>query len=165
MRNAHALDMLREDHQVIETLYRDICTLFDKQAAAQDVQRHLDKLQQALDAHTRIEEEIFYPALSQFEDLRPLIKTSIEEHRQVDQLLMRLANQPVMDAAWRQALDTLHRVVTHHVAKEEHELLPEAQTRVSIHMLRQLAKEMRAVELRELQRMQQPMATTAPQSK
>jgi hypothetical protein len=50
-----------------------------------------NQLKGALKLHTKLEEQIFYPALENFDETRDLIKESYGEHRKVDQLLAEIS--------------------------------------------------------------------------
>ena len=80
----------------------------------------------ALEIHTQLEEEIFYPALRLVADTEVLRK-STPEHDEIRGLISRLRHMPVSDASYDDTFFELMRHVMHHVADEETLLLPAAE--------------------------------------
>ena len=85
-----------------------------------------DQVCLALELHTQLEEEIFYPALRVVADDETLRK-STPEHDEMRGLISRLRNMPVSDPAFDDTFFSLMRNVMHHVADEETLLLPAAE--------------------------------------
>ncbi len=116
-----------------------------------------DRLKEALSLHTRMEEELFYPALEHFKETRELVAESYQEHQQVDRLLQKMAalgssegperrlknNEPGGD--WQSLLDELAADVTHHVEEEENELFPKAQGLLTPDRIQEMGYEMRGI--------------------
>jgi Hemerythrin HHE cation binding domain/Protein of unknown function (DUF3618) len=81
----------------------------------------------ALQIHTQLEQEIFYPALlAQGGGVADLDK-SVAEHDQARALIERLRQMRPRDAEYDQTFYQLMRTVLHHVADEETRLLPFAE--------------------------------------
>lgn len=80
----------------------------------------------AIEIHTQLEEEIFYPALRLVADTEVLRK-STPEHDEMRGLISRLRHMPVNDPAYDETFFELMRHVMHHVADEETLLLPAAE--------------------------------------
>ena len=86
----------------------------------------VDQVCLALDIHTQLEEEIFYPALRVVAD-NEMLRKSTPEHDEMRGLISRLRNMPVNDLAFDDTFFELMRQVMHHVADEETLLLPAAE--------------------------------------
>src|ERR671924_172882 len=69
------------------------------------------KLKSALSLHTSMEEQIFYHALANLEETRELIQESYKEHRQVDELLVKMS---APSDEWESQLDDLQGKIEHH---------------------------------------------------
>jgi hemerythrin superfamily protein len=80
----------------------------------------------AIEIHTQLEEEIFYPAMRVVAD-NEYVRKSTPEHDEMRGLISRLRNMPVSDAAYDDTFFELMRHVMHHVADEETVLLPAAE--------------------------------------
>jgi hypothetical protein len=85
-----------------------------------------DQVCLALEIHTQLEEEIFYPALRVVADSE-MLRKSTPEHDEMRGLISRLRNMPVADPSFDDTFFTLMRHVMHHVADEETQLLPVAE--------------------------------------
>jgi hypothetical protein len=85
-----------------------------------------DQVCLALEIHTQLEEEIFYPALRIVADT-DILRKSTPEHDEMRGLISRLRNMPVGDPAFDDTFFALMRHVMHHVADEETQLLPAAE--------------------------------------
>lgn len=83
----------------------------------------------ALEIHTQLEEEIFYPALRHVSD-SPVLARAQSEHDEVRRLIGLLRSMQPTDARYDDTFMELMRAVLHHVADEETTLLPEAERRM-----------------------------------
>lgn len=86
----------------------------------------VDNVCLAIEIHTRLEEEIFYPALRVVADSE-ILRKSTPEHDEMRGLISRLRAMPVEDPAFDDTFFELMRHVMHHVADEETLLLPAAE--------------------------------------
>jgi hypothetical protein len=80
----------------------------------------------ALEIHTQLEEEIFYPVLRTLSESETLQK-ALPEHDEVRRLISLLRSMEPTDARYDETFMALMRCVMHHVAYEEATLLPEAE--------------------------------------
>jgi hypothetical protein len=85
-----------------------------------------DKVCLAIEIHTQLEEELFYPALRVVAD-DEVVRKSTPEHDEMRGLISRLRNMPVTDPAYDDTFFELMRHLMHHVADEETLLLPTAE--------------------------------------
>ena len=80
-----AITVLREDHKLLRKLSEELADTTE--AAVETRKKLLKRLETELNAHTTIEEELFYPALldasEDIEDARRVAE-GIEEHRACD---------------------------------------------------------------------------------
>ena len=94
----------------------------------------------ALEIHTQLEEEIFYPALRHASD-SPALHKAQPEHEEIRRLAGLLRGMQPTDARYDETFMALMRCVLHHVAEEETVLLPEAE-RLLPHRLTELGRQM-----------------------
>jgi Hemerythrin HHE cation binding domain len=80
--------------------------------------------------HAQLEEEIFYPALREVSGDETLEKAK-PEHDEMRSLIARLRALQPGDPAFDQTVFDLMRIVLHHVADEETQLLPRAERLLS----------------------------------
>lgn len=81
----------------------------------------------ALDVHTQLEEEIFYPAMRQIADAGEILDKSAPEHEEARTLMRSLRGMGPLDPTYDETFRKLIRAVLHHVADEETVLLPLAE--------------------------------------
>jgi hemerythrin HHE cation binding domain-containing protein len=114
----NAYEVLFDHHNVL----RGLCKKIGDIPAASDERRHvLDELLTELDIHMRIEDDLFYPAVSA---ASRLVAIAHAEHRQVwDQLAVVLRTPrtaPEYGDEWRSFVTVLDA----HAAEEERDLCP-----------------------------------------
>lgn len=120
----NAIDMLRDDHKKLDALFRDY-------AATQDADEKRDAAEDALieiEIHSRIEEEIFYPAVRErAPDAAGALAAGIDEHRTLKQLVQELKQDGASGDAFDTRFGVLRQTVHNHIQSEERELLPRAE--------------------------------------
>lgn len=107
----------------------------------------------AIQVHAQLEEEIFYPAMRNVLSGDPVLEKSEPEHQEMRRLIdelraMTSGEAAMLDASCDEKFFALMRLVIHHVADEETQLLPAAE-RLLCDRLAELGMEMtrRRVEL------------------
>jgi hemerythrin superfamily protein len=117
-------------------------------------ERVFHQVEDALKTHTKIEEEIFYPA---FRDVavtkrdRQLFFEAVEEHHAVDTVLPEVASVRAEPDVFAARAKVLKEIVEHHAEEEETEMFPRARKLLPASELRRLGAEM-AERKRSLQR-------------
>ena len=81
----------------------------------------------ALEIHSQLEEEIFYPALRELAPDTTIVEKSFPEHAEMRRLITRLRGVVPTDPEYDSTFMELMRDVMHHVADEETTLLPAAE--------------------------------------
>lgn len=119
-------NMIRLDHTHVLTAFHQY-----EIGASERVRKGLvDNVCLALEIHTQLEEELFYPAMRLVADSE-ILRKSTPEHDEMRGLISRLRNMPVNDPAYDDTFFDLMRHVMHHVADEETQLLPAAERLIS----------------------------------
>jgi len=118
-----ALEMLKDDHREVETLFKEYERLADgddpaaKEAVAAEICEKLT-------VHAQVEEEVFYPAARQALDQPELIDEAEEEHADAKQLISELEEMSPEDDAYDATVKSLSDAIAHHVEEEESEMFP-----------------------------------------
>lgn len=81
----------------------------------------------ALEVHTQLEEEIFYPALREVLPDNEVLDKAQPEHQEMRRLIDALRGQHADDPGFDANVFALMRIMIHHIADEESVLLPEAE--------------------------------------
>jgi hemerythrin superfamily protein len=139
-----AIELLTSDHDEVREMFEQ----FRAAKEAEDTGQMRSLQQQIFDeleTHTRIEEDVFYPAVKALgvEDLTETVGEGIQEHHVV-KVLMReirdLSDQEVFEAK----MTVLMENVEHHAEEEESEMFPDLREHMSDQQLDELGSELEA---------------------
>jgi hemerythrin superfamily protein len=118
-----ATNMIRMDHaHVISTFHK-----YKIDSSAQTKQALVNNACLSLEIHAQLEEEIFYPAMSDVGADSAVLAKSVPEHDEMRRLIGELRDMEPTDPTYDQTFMELMRDVLHHVADEETTLLPDAE--------------------------------------
>jgi len=120
----NAFTLLKEDHERVAAIFEKLEPTTER--AIKTREELFARLKTELEAHTQLEEQIFYPALKEEEETRDITLESIEEHRVVKALLKEMEGMQVDSEQWTAKLAVLKENVEHHVEEEEGEMFPKA---------------------------------------
>jgi hemerythrin superfamily protein len=120
-----ALSMLKKQHREVEGLFK-------KAEKAQDARMRrelVDQIVTKLEMHTKLEEEIFYPAVREVRNKKAeeMILEAYEEHAVVKLVLAKLPEADPEDERFHAKITVLMELVEHHVEEEEKEMFKIAQ--------------------------------------
>lgn len=135
----NAIELLKADHKAVADLFAKIKTNNDIERPAIFV-----KIKAELDAHTHIEETIFYPKLKA-EGNKALVDITlegIEEHHQVKMFLKELDGLVRDSPKFEPKLKVLIEDVEHHVKEEEETMFPLVKEQFDSEILNRLGSEM-----------------------
>ena len=140
----NAIDLLKQDHEKVKKLLEDISNTTER--AFKKRAELLQKIALELQAHTTIEEEIFYPAFREAgeRDELKMYHEAKEEHRAVEALVLPdlLATDPgTVEFAGR--VKVLKELLEHHIEEEEEEMFTQARELLSEEELTTLGKAMK----------------------
>ena len=121
--NSSALSILQQDHREVDAYFDEYETL----TAAEQKEALAVKICLALQVHTRIEEEIFYPEARRAIDNPELIDEALVEHTAAKQLIAEIESLEVRDQLLDAKVKVLGEQIRHHVEEEENELFPQLQ--------------------------------------
>jgi len=124
-----ATEMLRADHDLVNTLYQRYRTLPGQWPEKRAL---VEQLCRALEVHAKLEEDLFYPAVQAKlgPDGTDLVAEALKEHRTMKRLLGQLRAQDLDEASSDRTVHELMSGVQHHVQEEEREMLPQAEHRL-----------------------------------
>src|SRR5947208_1518550 len=104
-----AIQMIRDDHRRVQTLFRD----FEEASDAQTKKAIFDNIYIELDVHTTLEEEIFYPSV-QRQGERETVRHAEEEHGLVKELLNEMVKLDAKDSSFESKFHVLKDNVQDH---------------------------------------------------
>jgi len=139
-----AIELLKADHDEVRALFEQ----FRQAHEAEDTDRMKELQQQIfteLETHTRIEEEIFYPAVREAdeEELAETVDEGVQEHHVV-KVLMREIESVSGEDTFVAKMKVLMENVEHHADEEEEDMFPDVRQRFDQARLDELGAEMEA---------------------
>jgi hemerythrin-like domain-containing protein len=119
------IDLLEADHKRVKKMFKD----FEKLAKQGDVAGKVEIAMQICDelkVHTRIEEEILYPALYDALDESDLVDEAVVEHATAKDLIDQIESMVGSDHLYDAKVKVLGEYINHHIEEEETEIFPKA---------------------------------------
>ena len=110
--------MLKSDHDRVKQLFREFeHTTGQRLASARQACLELQ-------VHTRLEEELFYPAARKRASgrLLELLDDALEEHEEAKFVIDRLLTKQSVDSSFEDQFSSLQQIILHHVEEEENEM-------------------------------------------
>ncbi|HVG25908.1 MAG TPA: hemerythrin domain-containing protein [Thermoanaerobaculia bacterium] len=138
---ADAIALLKEDHRTVMGLLESL-----ERATGARRTKLLGQIEQELQVHTQIEEEIFYPAYrdaGRKKDDQTMYYEAVEEHNVVKAFLPEAKGGANKEAEKAKA-KVLKELVEHHAEEEEKEMFPRARQVMERDELRELGERMAA---------------------
>lgn len=117
-----ALALLKADHKEVSGWFED----FEDAEGDAAKSALVAKICLALKVHTRIEEEIFYPAAREATKDDDLLDEAVVEHAGAKDLIAQLEGMKPGDDLYDAKVKVLGEQIAHHVEEEETELFPES---------------------------------------
>jgi|SRR5215211_7424003 len=118
-----ALELLTADHNRVRGLFARFREAQEGGDAA-TMGELAEKIFEELEVHTKIEEQVFYPAVHDVDDLAELVDEGIEEHHVVDMLMAEAKSLDPSEPQWVAKMTVLMENVEHHAEEEESEMFP-----------------------------------------
>ena len=140
-RSPNALDLLRQDHRKVLTLFHR----FEKTEDENEQRELCDEIVSELTLHTDIEEGVVYPFLREATAREDLFEEANIEHQAAKDLLERLQQEEPGTPRFQAMVKVLGEYVEHHVKEEEGEIFPQIEkTGVDLEALAQELQERRS---------------------
>src|SRR5436190_22211703 len=76
------IELLKQDHDKVRDLFKSYRALEEEEGGKREKRRLFSEINRELSIHTRIEEEVFYPAVkgADAEDSEKIVLEALEEH-------------------------------------------------------------------------------------
>ena len=120
-----ATDLLKQQHKEVKALFKKV----ENTENARERRRLMEEIATALEGHTTIEEEMFYPAVRGLETQKAeeMVMEAFEEHHVVKLVLAELPQVDPEDERFEAKMTVLSELVEHHADEEEKEMFKAAQ--------------------------------------
>ena len=122
-----AIALLTEDHQRVRELLGEMEETTERAVSKRE--ELLATIEQELEIHTKIEEDIFYPAFrdaAKKKDDKDLYFEALEEHHVVDMVMPEIKKTKADSEEFGAKAKVLKDLVEHHAGEEEKEMFPRA---------------------------------------
>lgn len=136
-----AIQLLKADHDKVREMLEELTGTTNR--AEKKRTELLGKIRLELEAHTTIEEEIFYPAFRDAgrKDEEEMYFEAVEEHRAAGELVLPdLLKTEVTSDQFSGRAKVLKELIEHHVEEEEKEMFPKARKLLDKDQLRELGE-------------------------
>lgn len=140
-----AIALLKQDHTEVKKLFSEVEALGERAHASR--RKLFQKISEALELHTMIEENVFYPAFrSRAEDTeeRDQVLEALEEHGVAKILLGELQGLPPTEETFKPKLSVLMESVRHHIKEEEGQLFKTARNLFDVEELKELGERLQS---------------------
>lgn len=133
----NSLDLLKSDHEKVSALIEQL-----RQSNDFDEKRDIfDRVEEEIQLHSELEEQIFYPAFRERQGFAELIEEFLDQHAEITDLLDEIdAIEDEVDFDDR--IDELQEAFDHHVDEEENELFPMIRRNCTEAELEELGRQM-----------------------
>ncbi|MBY0279634.1 hemerythrin domain-containing protein [Candidatus Binatia bacterium] len=134
-----ATELLKKQHREVKGLFRQV----KKASDARGRRAGMEEIASKLEAHMRIEEQIFYPAVQEIgtKKAEELVPEAYEEHHVAQLVLKELPQVDPKDERFEAKMTVLEELIEHHVEEEEKEMFKLAE-KLGDDRLSELAEEM-----------------------
>jgi hypothetical protein len=135
-----ATDLLKKQHKQVKALFKKA----EKTENARERRQLMEQIEQELKMHTKLEEQIFYPAVREIDSKKAeeMYLEAIEEHHVVDLVLAELPQLDPGDERFHAKMTVLSELVVHHADEEEEEMFPMAEKKLGAEELKALGARM-----------------------
>jgi hemerythrin superfamily protein len=117
-----AIALLKADHKEVKQLFAKFEDLSDRSKVGKKAVA--DQICEALTVHTRLEEELFYPAVRQATEDDDLMDEALVEHASAKDLIAQIAAIDPGEELYDAKVKVLSEQIDHHVEEEEGEMFP-----------------------------------------
>lgn len=116
-----ATEILTQDHREATALIEQLEGVRNEEPGNRQI---FLKLEDALMLHMQEEEEIYYPALAEFEEFEDIMDENVTEHEMVKQNLAQMNELSVADETFQSLLAETKAALQMHMTEEEDEIFP-----------------------------------------
>jgi hemerythrin superfamily protein len=136
-----AVTLLKNDHQVVEQLFRRYESLGGD--SADQKKEIVQEVIRELSVHAAIEEQVLYPGVREaLPDGDSLTEEALDEHQEAKEVLSDLDGMEPSDPGFDAKVRSLIKDVRHHVEEEETEMFPKLQSAISYDRLEDMGRKM-----------------------
>lgn len=146
----NAFALMKKDHKKVAELFEELIQTTSRAVKKREELFH--ELKKEIDAHAKMEEAVYYPAIKERKETHDIALEAYEEHHVVKLLLGELDKLPKDREEWIAKLSVLKENVEHHVEEEEGEMFRESEKLFSTADAELLGEKMEEAKVRYLKK-------------
>lgn len=135
------LELIKADHRLLEALFSEVQNADD----THKLYDSFNQLYEALNVHTEVEEQVFYPAIRACQDTGRLVDGAQKEHNEAKQMLEDVSSFSPTSAEFKAKIWELKQAIQHHIQEEEDEVFSQVLQCMSEEEREQLGSEFELV--------------------
>lgn len=135
-----AVKLLKKDHREVAALLKEIQNTTER--AEKTREELFAQIKEALEVHTKIEEDVLYPALKETKTTHDITLEAYEEHAVVKTLLKELDAEDKNTEEWLAKLTVMSENIEHHVEEEEEDMFVKMEKALPKEELEQIGQAM-----------------------
>lgn len=139
--------LLKSDHAEVKKMLQKIT----ETGGMKTRQKLFGALEEALVAHTRAEQQVFYRTLEDYDETADMALEAEVEHEIVDRLLADLSNMDVDPERWSAKCKVLRELVEHHIKEEESEMFRLARKVLDRKQIQELGERFQSIKKQQLE--------------
>src|ERR1700745_3007959 len=94
--------MLMQDHCIVEQIFVEVQQTDDREVERRE--QLFEKLRAALEEHTVVEENVFYPKIDKYAAIKELVADAFDEHAEFEQTLQQISElPPIKPTGWKES--------------------------------------------------------------
>lgn len=140
-----AITTLRDDHKRVEKLFKEFEKLEKNDGTPKQKRAVVGQIIEELSVHASVEEQVFYPAVRDLEEVGDVVLEGLEEHHIVKWTLDELDGMTGDEERFDAKVKVLMESVRHHVEEEEGEMFPKVREAMGRKALIELCERMEKV--------------------
>ena len=121
-----AVDLLDADHKAVKKKFIDYNAMCEDGVPAAARKKLAEEICQALTVHTRLEEELFYPAVRKATGDDALMDTALDEHSEAKKVIAQIQSMSASSEDLDKTVKTLAKLIDEHVLEEREQMFLEA---------------------------------------
>lgn len=141
-------EMLTQDHRVIQELFSEVERTGEDEVEGRELL--FTRLQEALEGHEVIEENIFYPEIEKYPEAEELVAQAFDDHAEFDAVLQEIREMRTNKSDWLERISELRDMVQRHMRKEEDTMFQLAHAKLGENRAAELGRQIQERKQREI---------------
>lgn len=114
------LDLIKKERQQVETLFSNL----ENGGEIQQIYQYFNQLYEEINLQAEAKRQVFYPAISGYQDTEVLVDKAKNQQDAVKQMLEEIESFSPSSVEFNQKIRQLKQIIQQHVQEEEHEVFP-----------------------------------------